>query len=146
MHRRSGARWDEGLTFNPRLGSATVESLVRSNLRWVGREEGSGARQCQDEVLGDRPAPRHVAFDHRSVVSAVKCGWADIGPCVRLSSEEAGMSFVAVKKKDYDLCFAAGIESDPRLAALVATLRSRQYRERLAELPGYSTKQTGTIL
>jgi molybdate-binding protein/transcriptional regulator with XRE-family HTH domain len=140
------ARWDEGLALDPRLRTATLQSIKRSHARWVGREPGSGARQCQDEVLGARSAPRRVAFDHKSVASAVRCGWAEIGPCVRLTSEESGLGFLKIQEKDYDLCFSAAVESDPRIAALVATLRSRQYRSRLAELPGYSTRQTGELL
>jgi molybdate-binding protein/transcriptional regulator with XRE-family HTH domain len=140
------ARWDEGLALDPRLRSATLASIKGSHARWVGREAGSGARQCQDEVLGGRPTPRRVAFDHKSVAAAVRCGWADIGPCVRLTSEESGLGFLKIQEKDYDLCFTAAVESDPRIAALVATLRSRRYRSRLAELPGYSTRQTGDVL
>lgn len=87
-----------------------------------------------------------MAFDHRSVAAAVRCGWADIGPCVRLASEESGLSFLKVQQKDYDLCFSSDAEHDPRIAALLATIRSRSYRSRLAELPGYSTRHTGELV
>ena len=140
------ARWDEGLAVSPRLRSATLPSLVRSSAYWVGREEGSGARQWQDEILTGKPAPPRVAFDHRGVAAAVRCGWADVGPCVRLTSEESGLRFVKVSQKDYDLCYASALESDPRLWALIATLRSRSFRTRLAELPGYSTSETGELI
>ena len=94
-----------------------------SSAYWVGREEGSGARQWQDEILTGKPAPPRVAFDHRGVAAAVRCGWADVGPCVRLTSEESGLRFLKVSQKDYDLCYASALESDPRLWALIATLR-----------------------
>ena len=140
------ARWDEGLALNPQMKAASVTTLAKPATRWVGREEGSGARQCQDEVLAGRPAPRHVAFDHRSVAAAIRSGWADVGPCLRLTSEEAGLKFIKMHAKDYDLCFAGEIESDPRLAALLATLRSRRFRTRLAELPGYASDRTGELV
>lgn len=140
------ARWEEGLALSPQVKAANPQSLARAATRWVGREEGSGARQCQDEVLAGRPAPRHVAFDHRSVAAAIRSGWADVGPCLRLTSEEAGLKFIKMHAKDYDLCFASEIESDPRLAALLATLRSRRYRTRLAELPGYASDRTGELI
>jgi molybdate-binding protein len=139
------ARWEEGLAVSARLSKPSLAGILRSKARWVGREEGSGARQCQDEILGGRPAPRRVAFDHRSVAAAVRCGWADIGPCVRLASEESGLRFLKVTEKDYDLCFAGTAQTEPRLAALLATIRSRSYRARLAELPGYSSKHTGEL-
>jgi molybdate-binding protein/transcriptional regulator with XRE-family HTH domain len=139
------ARWEEGLALSPRLRVGNIASLRQSKVRWVGREEGSGARQCQDEVLAGARAPRHVAFDHRSVAAAIKCGWADVGPCVRLASEESGLGFLKVSTNDYDICFASQSEADPRIAALLTTLRSRAYRSRLAELPGYSTSSTGEL-
>jgi len=137
------ARWEEGIAFHPRLGAASGRSLARAGTRWVGREAGSGARQCQDLVLSGRPAPRHQAFDHRSVTAAIRSGWADAGPCLRLPAEEAGLRFHGVRQACYDLCYPESLEDDPRLAALVATLRSRRYRERLGELPGYSSAPTG---
>jgi molybdate-binding protein/transcriptional regulator with XRE-family HTH domain len=140
------ARWEEGLAVSAQLRTPTLASILKSSARWVGREEGSGARQCQDEILRGRPAPRRVAFDHRSVAAAVRCGWADIGPCVRLASEESGLRFLKVAEKDYDLCFSSPTESEPRIAALLATIRSRSYRSRLSELPGYSTKSTGELI
>ena len=112
----------------------------------MGREEGSGARQWQDEILSGKRPPARVAFDHRGVAAAVHCGWADVGPCVRLASEESGLRFLKIDEKDYDLCYSASAENDPRVWALLATLRSRSYRSRLAELPGYSTRQTGELM
>ncbi len=141
-----GAQWEEGLAIAAHLKSTRIADLLQSRARWVGREAGSGARQCQDLVLGDRPSPRRMARDHRSVTDAVRCGWADVGPCVHLSSEEAGLRFLKVQDKDYDLVFSARQECDPRLVALLATLRSRRYRTRLAELPGYSTGETGELV
>jgi molybdate-binding protein len=140
------ARWEEGLAVNPQVKVARASELSKSPVRWVGREEGSGARQCQDEILAGKPAPRHVAFDHRSVAAAIRSGWADVGPCLRLTSEEAGLKFIKMHAKDYDLCFSDDVESDPRLAALLATLRSRRYRTRLAELPGYASDRTGELV
>ncbi len=140
------ARWEEGVAIGQRFKASTIQNLVRSKAHWIGREEGSGIRQCQDEILAGKPAPRRVAFDHRSVAAAVKCGWADVGPCVRLATEESGLRFLRLNEKDYDICLSSDPSSDRRLAALLATLRSRNYRSRLSELPGYSTRQTGELV
>jgi molybdate-binding protein len=140
------ACWEEGLAVGPRLKTTNIRNLVRAKAQWIGREEGSGARQCQDEVLGTRPAPRRVAFDHRSVATAIKCGWADVGPCVRLASEEAGLQFLKVSQRNYDIGFRSESKDDPRISALLATLRSRRYRSRLSDLPGYHTQQTGELV
>ena len=141
------ARWDEGLCLAPSLGLSTVGSAVNSGLRWVGREEGSGARQCLDELLGDRrKPPRRIASDHRGVAEAVRHGWADLGVCLRLPAEESGLDFLAVRRESYDLCVPTSLESDPRLQSLIAAVRSPTYRRALAALPGYDPLEAGELI
>ena len=96
-----------------RLRLASVSEAVSSHLRWIGREHGSGARQCLDELFGDRRPPRRLASSHRGVAEAVRCGWADAGVCLRLASEEAGLDFLRVREEAYDLCFPERWEGDP---------------------------------
>jgi molybdate-binding protein/DNA-binding XRE family transcriptional regulator len=130
-------RWQEGLAVGPTAPAGSLRTLLGAKVRWVGREPGSGARQCQDEVLGDHAAPRRLARDHRGVAEAVRCGWADVGVCVRLVCEEAGLRFIRVREAAYDLCFATAKESEPRIRTLIETVRAVNYRRWLAELPGY---------
>ena len=139
------ARWEEGITFTPGLDLPSVRAAVSSDLRWVGREDGSGARQCLDEVLGDRRPPRRLASDHRGVAEAVRSGWADAGVCLRLVSEEAGLDFLPVREEIYDLCFPERWEGDHRIQALLHVVRSPSYRRALGELPGYDSAETGEL-
>src|SRR5262245_2031108 len=83
------AKWEEGVVVAPQAHIRSVRDALR--LRWVGREAGSGAEECQSELLGKRSRPRRTAFDHRGVAEAVRCGWADAGVCLRLTGEEAGL-------------------------------------------------------
>jgi molybdate-binding protein len=138
--------WQEGLSLGPGVPATTVDSLLRTRLRWVGREPGSGARQCQDELLARKPIPRRLARDHRGVAEAIRCGWADVGVCVRLVSEEAGLKFIHIRDETYELCFPDALENDPRLRALLRVIRSRTYRNWLSELPGYDGRHLGNII
>lgn len=140
------ARWQEGVALSSSLVIRTVEAALRSKLHWIGREPGSGARQCLDQLFsGRQPLPRRLAYDHRGVAEAIKCGWADAGVCVRLTSEEAGLPFLTVREEAYDLCFSMEAEQDPRIQALVGVLRSSSYRRLLGELPGYNSMDTGAM-
>ncbi len=140
------ARWQEGLAVAPGLGVQSVDSVLRKKkLRWVGRESGSGARQCLDELLEAREQPRREARDHRGVAEAIRCGWADVGVCVRLVSEEAGLEFLSVRDETYDLCFPTESIDDPRIVALIEAVRSESYRQLLGELPGYDTREAGEL-
>jgi molybdate-binding protein/DNA-binding XRE family transcriptional regulator len=140
-----GARWQEGLAFTPGLRFHSVRAAVKSRSRWVGREAGSAARQLLDELLSDRRPPRHITYGHRGVADAVRCGWADIGVCLRLVSEDAGLGFLSVREEEYDFCYPAEIERDPRIRALVKTVRSSSYRGVLGDLPGYEAAETGEL-
>jgi molybdate-binding protein/transcriptional regulator with XRE-family HTH domain len=139
------ARWEEGIAFAPSLRLHSVREAVGSNLRWIGREDGSGARQCLDELFGDRRPPRRMASDHRGVAEAVRGGWADAGVCLRLVSEEAGLDFLPVREEIYDLCFPNRWEGDYRIQALLQVVRSPSYRRALGELPGYDSAETGEL-
>ncbi|HLJ12076.1 MAG TPA: substrate-binding domain-containing protein [Planctomycetaceae bacterium] len=139
------ARWQEGLAVAPGLGVQSVRGALRKRLRWVGREAGSGARACLDELLEDREKPRREARDHRGVAEAIRCGWADVGVCVRLVSDEAGLEFLSVRDETYDLCFASEAVDDARIKALINVVRSEPYRRLLGELPGYDTREAGEL-
>jgi molybdate-binding protein/DNA-binding XRE family transcriptional regulator len=144
------ADWDEGIALAPEFHLGTIRAAVGAKLRWVGREPGSGARQCLDEVLG-RSAnartsrPLHEALDHRSVASAIRARWADAGICLRLASEEADLGFLSVREEAYEICFPDFLAQDPRIRALLQVVRSVAYRRLLDELPGYGTTRTGEL-
>jgi hypothetical protein len=65
--------------------------------------------------------------------------------CHRLVSEEAGLRFLAVRDEGFDLCYPAAEESEPRVAALLRTVRSPSYRRLLGELPGYDPSPAGEV-
>jgi molybdate-binding protein/transcriptional regulator with XRE-family HTH domain len=139
------ADWQEGLAVAPSARVSTVGGALRADLRWVGREPGSAARQCLDELRPARPAPRRLARDHRGVAEAVRCGWADVGVCHRLAAEEAGLAFLPVRQEGFDLSFPAGADGDPRVDALVRLVRSAACRRLLGDLPGFDTRNAGEV-
>ncbi len=139
------AQWEEGLAIASGRHLRSVRSVLAARLRWIGREPGSGARQCFDEIRGPMRAPRHHARSHRGVADAIRAGLADAGVCLRLVSDQAGLDFLSVRQEAYDLCFAADHVGDPRIQALIAVIRSPGYRKLLNELPGYSAVDGGGL-
>ena len=103
---------------------------------------GAGARQCQDEILGNQRVPRRIARDHQGIAEAIRCGWADIGVCLRLVSEQAGLTFLHVRDEAYDLCFPQSLASDVRFTKLLVLLRSPGLRALFDALPGYELSRT----
>ena len=82
---------------------------------------------------------------HSAVAEAVRGGWAEAGVCVQLCAEDAGLRFLPVRTESLDFCFAAAMEHDPRVQALIRLLRSRSHRRLIDELPGYDAANTGEI-
>ena len=137
------ARWEEGVCSAPTLRLGSIRDALDGNRLWVGREPGSGARRCQDDLLEGRAAPSRTAPDHRGVARAVRDGWAEVGVCHRLAAEEVGLDFLGVRQEDHDLCFAGSSEGDPRIRALIEAVRSPSYRRAIGDLPGFETAETG---
>ena len=140
------ANWQEGLAIAPSANIRSVRSAMRSPISWIGREVGSGARQCLDELFEGRRPPRRSARDHRGVADAIRCGWADAGVCLRLVSEEAQLQFLPIRWDCYDLCFPESLQSDPRIAMLLDLIRDMNFRRLLSELPGFDTRRSGEML
>lgn len=139
------ARWDEGIAIGGSESVKSVRQLMKSPGRWIGRETGSGARQCLDELLEGKPAPKRIAKDHHGVVEAIRCGWADYGVCVRLVAEDARLKFLSVRQEAYDLVYRQHDDHDDRLRAMWTVLRSPRYRQLLSELPGYDISPLGEM-
>jgi molybdate-binding protein/DNA-binding XRE family transcriptional regulator len=140
------ADWQEGLAFSSGSNMPTVhEALKAPRLRWVGREVGSAARQCLDDLRPQSPAPRKIAQSHRGVVEALRSGWGDVGVCHRLVAEEAGLPFLSVRQEEFDLCYSEQNENDPRMVALVRLIQSATSRQLFGDLPGFDTHRAGEL-
>lgn len=139
------ARWQEGIAVAPTTRLRSVRAAAKARLTWIGREPGSGARQCLDRLLADRPGPRRIARNHRGVTEAVQSGWADAGVCVQLASVEAGLDFLPVQEEAYDVCILSALANDRRIKAFLGVVRSAAYRRLLGELPGYDASETGQL-
>jgi putative molybdopterin biosynthesis protein len=141
-------RWEIGIALSGTRPERTVAALLRAKVRWVNRQEGSGARRAFDRLLsaGRRPIGYHrVVKGHRAVVATVSSGWAEAGICVKPVASEAGLRFVSLQHEAYELCVADALIDDPRVVALVATLQSRGYRHQIAGTPGCVSRDTGSV-
>jgi putative molybdopterin biosynthesis protein len=139
------ARWNEGIAVRSESRFRSVRATTNAKLTWIGREVGSGARQCLDRLLKGRTVPRFIASNHRGVAESIKSGYADAGVCLQLTCLEAGLDFIPVQEEEYDLCFPREIASDRRIQGLLSTLRTKSYRDFLSQLPGYDGAETGNL-
>lgn len=146
------ARWEQGLAVargNPR-GLRRGDDLARRGLSIVNREPGAGARALLDGLLRrSGVSAREVegygrlVAGHLEVAQAVASGGADAGVSTRAAAEAYGLSFVPLAEDRFDLVLPLESAEDPRIARLLATLRSLPLRRELGALPGYSAARAG---
>lgn len=51
------ARWQESVALAPATDLQSLRSIGNAKLNWIGRERGSGARECQDRFPEHRQEP-----------------------------------------------------------------------------------------
>lgn len=128
--------------------------LLRSDIRFINRERGSGARVLLDEKfqqlqLDPRAIPNYNQEEtsHLAIASAVARGEADVG----LGIEKAAMQvqnveFIPLQKERYDLVMLRHDLDKPHFQALLSILRSSAFRNEIAGMGGYDVSQMGTIM
>jgi molybdate-binding protein/transcriptional regulator with XRE-family HTH domain len=141
-------QWESGIAVVATRKERTADALLRANVRWVNREEGSAARQAFDLLLASRRKPSgysHVVRDHRAVAATISSGWADAGICVKPAAADAQLRFIPLLQEAYELCVSDALLDDPRVSALVMTLQTTWYRRLLAGVPGCVSRDTGSV-
>jgi len=139
------ADWEEGLALSPGLAKLGSGGILKADLSWVAREQGSGARQVLDELHEGTFSPTMTAHNHAGVAQAIRNGFAQAGVSLRLVCDEEKLDFISIRKEAYEFCILDSAIDDPRVAALIDVIRSTSYRHVLSELPGYECDQTGEI-
>lgn len=120
--------------------------------RFVNRQKGSGTRVLLDYELRKLgidpsriPGYERELTTHISVALAVKTGDADAGMCVFSAAKALGLPFVPVGKERYELAIRTEDQEDPRILGLVSAISSPAFRDTLARLGGYDTRETGVF-
>jgi molybdate-binding protein len=150
----SYARWDQGLVVkrgNPlRLRSA--DDLVRSELRFVNRDAGSGSRVLLDQALAAARLPGseirgyEVELDsHAAVVQHVAAGAADAGLAIEAVARAADLDFVPLAAARFDLIIPNRHLRHPAVVLMLEALQRGSLRRELQTLPGYDVSDLGGL-
>ncbi|QWU15395.1 putative molybdopterin biosynthesis protein [Paenibacillus sophorae] len=130
------------------------ESLLEPGILFANREKGSGTRIMLDEWLRSMNADAHSIqgygheeMSHIAVASAVARGIADVGIGTEKAAQQvSGVDFIPLKKERYDLVFYKEDMDKPHFQALLATLRSPEFKHEVSGLGGYDTSRCGEIV
>ncbi len=130
-----------------------LRDLTRKDVRFVNRQPGAGTRVLLDYLLAKlRLRPQRIRgyereeFTHMAVAVAVASGLADCGLGVRSAANALGLDFIPVEKEEYDLVFRRDFSASPMGQALLAAIRSNDFRQAVQRLGGYDVSKTGVCV
>ena len=146
---------DQGLVVqknNPK-GIKGIMDLVRDDITFVNRQPGSGTRILFDYNLA-RSGIKSAAikgyenedFTHMSVAVDVLSGAADCGMAIYASAKALGLDFIPMDREQYDLVIPNVFLDEPNIQAVLDTIRSQGFRDRVIALGGYDPSGSGELL
>lgn len=149
VHRQQGFIVPAG---NPK-GIAGITDLFREGISFINRQAGSGTR-----VLLDYELQRHNLdgdlikgydedeYTHMAVAVAVLSGKVDVGLGIKSAAKALGLDFVPLVEERYDLLIPGELFHSPMITAVITVINSPLFQQTVAQLGGYSTRETGTIV
>ncbi len=141
---------------NP-LGIANVDDLLRSEVRFVNRQRGSGTRVLLDyqlERMGLEPGLiggyQREEYSHLAVAAAVSGGSADVGLGILSAARALELEFVPILTEEYDLVIPMEHYRDERVQPLLHLLDpdetiGQEFRLAVEALGGYDVSRMGEL-
>ncbi len=130
-----------------------LKDVAREDVTLVNRQRGSGTRVLMDYLL------RKLGLDprclkgyeaevdtHTAVAAAVASGQADVGLGILAAAKALDLDFVPLREERYDLVVPEAVRDQPEVKALLAALRSTEFKDSVKQLGGYDTSQTGVVV
>ncbi len=137
---------------NPK-GIKGLGDLAENQLRFINRQAGSGTRILCDyklNALGLSPdqIPGYDTdeYTHMSVAVAVLSGRADAGLGIMAAARALDLDFIPVVTEEYDLVIPQRFFETDKVQALMETIQTRAFQDRVAAMGGYGLEKTGTII
>lgn len=145
---------DQGLMVakgNPK-GIKGLEDLTREDIQFVNRQPGSGTRVLFDYkidqigIKSDAIAGYdHDEFTHMAVAVDVLSGAADCGIGIYAAAKALDLDFIPMVREQYDLVIPSDILQQPGIQAVLETIGSQHFRERVTSLGGYDPSKSGQL-
>ena len=136
---------------NP-LNVKSLQDVVNGRFRYVNRGLGTGTRLLLDELLiNQRIKPEHLLgydkqeLSHRAVATCIASGKADAGLAIESAALAAGLDFIPLATENYWLaCLKSALDSPP-VRVLREHLASTDWQNKLEEVQGYQSNQSGIV-
>jgi putative molybdopterin biosynthesis protein len=146
---------DQGLIVkqgNPK-GIKGIEDLSRKDVSFINRQIGSGTRILLDYKLtqmGIKAAAingyQNEEFTHMAVAVSVLSGAEDAGLGINAAAKALNLEFIPIVTEQYDLAIPLEYFETEPIQILLEIINSRNFKQRVETLGGYSTNKTGAVI
>ncbi len=148
-HRKQGIIIRRG---NP-LGIRNVKDLAGRNIRFVGRNKGSGTRLLADYLFreaefSEEEHPRETAVVDSHMETAMKIFFeeADCGLGIEYVARPLGLDFIPLKDERFDLVVPGELMSTAPMRRFLDYLEPSSLSRITRNMPGYDVQEAGKIV
>jgi putative molybdopterin biosynthesis protein len=131
---------------------ASLADLTRQDVRFVNRQRDSGSRIEFDQLLSGAGVDPDLIdgylneeHTHLAVAATVAGGMADAGFGIKAAAAQYGLDYLPLLTERYYLACRADAMPQPEVKEFLSVLRSAEFRDILAGLPGYGNAITGMV-
>ncbi len=136
---------------NP-LRLTSLDRLLAPQVRFVNRDPESGTRRLFDQLLQQQALDptridgyERVEFTHAAVAAYVASGMADVSFGVEAAARQFDLDFVRLATEDYFFVCRRETLDNPAVMRVLEVMRSSEFQEGVAKLPGYAVKDAGKV-
>ena len=137
---------------NP-LGIKKFADIGDGKVRFVNRQKGSGTRILTDYLCKkdgvraeDIYGYEREELTHTAVAAQIAGNTADAGMGIYSAAKLYDLDFLPICEEEYDLLIPDSEWDSPQVQALLKTLKSDAFREKILSMGGYSLTNPGEII
>ena len=131
----------------------SLQDVTRNDVSYINRQSGAGTRVLfdyhllQSGISSDRiQGYQNEEYTHLGVAAAIASERGDCGLGIEAAAQALGLDFIPLYQERYDLVIPLSFYESPLLTPLLELLSNQDFKNTVANLPGYNTAEMGRVI